>query len=174
VTERGRRLLRGLLALALAGSLVPEVARYRAERQLGLATSAVRAVLVGGAVNPSDERLLRAASLARDAAARLPGDSRPFIAEGSARLLARQPEAAIEAYLAALRRGERAEVDLNLGRASMMLRRRPEAERALLRSAWISPPLLVALPDNVAAILRGEVARLEALLVRGELKAPPP
>lgn len=173
MTARTGLPLRVLLGFVVVGSLVPEVGRYAAERRLGQASSALREVLAGAVVSPSDPRLQQAAMLARDAAESLPGDSRPWITAGSARLLERQPEQAIEAYLAALRQGERAEIDLNLGRAYMMLRRRPEAERALLRTAWVHPPLLVALPENVADILRAEVARLEGQLRRGELKAPP-
>jgi hypothetical protein len=57
----------------------------------------------------------------------VPGDSRGFVTAGATRLLSKEPAAGLELYRAAFERGERAEIDLDLGRAYAMLDQRPAA-----------------------------------------------
>ena len=88
--------------------------------------------------------------------------------------MTRQPERALEYYRAALATGERAEIDLNLGRAYGLARNRENAVAAFLRAGWISPEILAALAESVRKPLLAEVARLEKELRAGRLAAPPP
>lgn len=166
-----------LLALALAAAAVaPELTRYAAERRLAVAGEAFRILLQSpqSAEDPM-AALDRVATLAETASDSLPGDPRPWVLSGSAHLTAGRPERALESYAAAFdRAGERAEVDLNIGRTETLLGREERARAAFLRAGWISPALLRALPPAAAQPLLAEVARLEAELRAGRLKAPPP
>lgn len=173
MTFQMSRAARVFAAVLLVIGLAPEVRRYRAERKLRMASSAVQALVADTAQGGSRlERLERASADAVEASRGL-DDSRPWIVAGSAQLIARRPADAIAAYQRGHALGERAEIHLNLGRAYMMLGRRAEAERELLRATWVNPALASSLPDNVASILLGEVRRLEGLLREGKLKAPP-
>jgi len=170
------KILRGAAAaVLLAGALAPEFARYRSERLLRVAASAFSIVLT----HPSEvadpaAALDRIAAIGMDAAPGLPGDSRPLILAGGARMASGQLDAAIENYREALRLGERAETDLNLGRAYEGRGDTARSHAAFLRAVWINPALLPALLPDLAATLREELARLEAELRAGRLKAPPP
>ena len=104
----------------------------------------------------------------------LPGDPRPPILEGSAWLVRGDAERALGVYRSALALGERAELDLNLGRAYERLGREDDARAAFVRAAWISPNLLRAMLPDTAAIAYAEVARLDAELAAGKMTAPPP
>jgi tetratricopeptide (TPR) repeat protein len=169
------KILRGVAAvLLLAGALAPEFARYRAERMLRVAESAFSIVLT----HPSEvadpaAALDRIAVIGAAAAPGLPGDSRPLILSGGARLASGQLDTAIETYREALRLGERAETDLNLGRAYEAKGDAARSHAAFLRAFWISPALLSAVLPDIAAPLREELTRLEAELRAGWLKAPP-
>ena len=88
--------------------------------------------------------------------------------------MTRQPERALEYYRAALATGERAEIDLNLGRAYGLARSRESAMAAFLRAGWISPEILGALAEPVREPVLAEIARLERELRAGRLSAPPP
>jgi tetratricopeptide (TPR) repeat protein len=170
------RTLRGVAAVVLlTGALAPEFPRYRAERLLRVAASAFSIVLT----HPSEvadpaAALDRIAGIVLAAAPGLPGDSRPLVLAGGARLASGQLDAAIESYREALRLGERAETDLNLGRAYEGRGDAARSHAAFLRAVWISPALLPALLPDLAAPLRDELARLEAEVRAGRLKAPPP
>lgn len=170
------KVLRGAAAaLLLAGALAPELARYRAERMLRVAASAFSIVLT----HPSEvadpaAALGRIAAIGIAAVPGLPGDSRPLILSGGARLASGQLDAAIDNYREALRLGERAETDLNLGRAYEGKGEAARSHAAFLRAVWISPALLPALLPDLAAKLRADLARLEEELRAGRLKAPPP
>jgi tetratricopeptide (TPR) repeat protein len=160
----------GLLLLAL----VPEVRRHAAERQLAGAQAAVRLARGAAASDPSRARALEwARSSATEAAAVLSGDSRAWMAAAAACLLEGRPEQALEPYRQAYATGERAEIDLNLGRAYAMLDRRPEAFAAFVRAAWISPDLVPDLPAAAQPLVEAELARLEGLLRSGQLAEPP-
>lgn len=169
------KLLRALaLTAGVAALLFPEFPRYAAERRVGSATAAFRGLLDRADDPATAGSLVEVGQSALAAAPRLPGDPRPWILGGSAYLLARQPEQALEYYRAALATGERAEIDLNLGRAHGLARRRESAGAAFLRAGWISPEILAALAEPVRMPLLAEIARLENELRAGRLAAPPP
>jgi tetratricopeptide (TPR) repeat protein len=168
------KLLRAALVTAgLAALLFPEFPRYAAERRVGQATAAFRSLLDRGDDPGTADNLVAVGQSALAAAARLPGDPRPWILGGSAYLLTRQPERALENYRAALATGERAEIDLNLGRAYVLARRRENAEAAFLRAGWISPEILAVLAEPVRRPLHAEILRLEEELRAGRLAAAP-
>lgn len=169
------KLLRGAALLAaLALALWPEFPRYAAERRVGFATAAFRTLLDRASDGETRTNLLAIGEMALRETSRLPGDPRPWILGGSARLVTGQPQPALEYYREALATGERAEIDLNLGRAYAMLKREPSADAALLRAGWISPEILSSLSPGVKDPLLAEIARLSAELAAGRLDAPPP
>ena len=170
-----KRLLRVLLGLGPLLLLWPELARYGAERRLRAATDGFRLLLEKprGLSDPGGE-LASVASRALEATGALAGDPRPWVLAGSASLLARQPDRALELYRAALATGERAEIDLNLGRAYAALGRRESAGAAVLRAVWVSPALLDSLPVEASGTLRASLSRLEDALAAGHLAEPPP
>jgi hypothetical protein len=81
---------------------------------------------------------------------------------------------ALDFYRDALATGERAEIDLNLGRAHAIAGERPEAQATILRALWISPALASALPKALSARLLEDVAKRENDLKAGLLQEPPP
>ncbi len=169
------KLLRPLaVAAALLALLAPELPRYAAERRIGLATAGFRTLLDRADAPETANELVAIGQSALAVAGRLPGDPRPWILGGSAYLLTRQPERALENYREALATGERAEIDLNLGRAYALARRRESAEAAFLRAGWISPEILSGLAEPVRKPLLAEIARLTEELRAGRLSAPPP
>ena len=172
---RAVRLLRGLLlAGALLWALAPELRRYRGERLLRPATDALRYLVTHpGEVSDSVGALGRIEQIALSAASGLPGDSRPWTLAGSSRLAAGNPDRALDFYRTAFGLGERAEIDLNIGRA---LESRGEPEKAMaayLRAVWIAPALFPALLPDVQAPLHAEYSRLLVELRSGRLRAPP-
>ena len=85
--------------------------------------------------------LSQLASRAVDAATALPGDPRPWILAGGANLVKGEAGAALELYRRALAQGERAETDLNMGRAYEGLGQTEKAHQAFLRAVWMNPRL---------------------------------
>ncbi|MEO6027324.1 MAG: O-antigen ligase family protein, partial [Candidatus Binatia bacterium] len=171
----GRRVLAILTVLVLGAALVPELSRYAAERRLADATQAIAAVAAGGRVVPAEAPTLdRLGAVARATADANPSDTRGLIAAGTAALVAGKPGAAQTWYRAALARGERPEIDLNLARAFALDGRREQAEAALLRAAWLSPVLLGTLPSADQSRIGTAVADWADRLARGALTAPPP
>jgi tetratricopeptide (TPR) repeat protein len=170
------RLLRGaLLAVTLALALRPEVSRYRGERLLRAPTDTLRFVASHpGEVGDPQSELARIAETALSAAGDLPGDSRPWILAGSSRLVAGEPGQALAFYRRALALGERAETDLNIGRAYEGLGETANASAAFLRAVWVSPVLLSALLPDVAQEIAPKLERAESDLAARRLKAPPP
>jgi tetratricopeptide (TPR) repeat protein len=170
------RLLRGLLlAGALAWAFAPEVPRYRAERILHASSDALRFLVTHPAeVADPPGALQRIEQAAMSAAAGLPADSRPWIIAGSSRLVASNADGALELYRAALPLGERAENDLNIGRAWETRGDSQKATAAYLRAVWIAPALFPALLPDVQASLRADYDRLVGELRAGRLTAPPP
>lgn len=162
------------LALVILAAMVPEVSRYAAERRLYHASTVLRSVFAKprAMANPG-AAVAWAASVAGDAAGDLPGDWRPLNLAGSALLLSRQPDRALEKYREALALGERPEIDLNVGRAYASLGRNDQATAAFLRAGWVSPGVLASLPPSIGAALRSELSRLEQELTSGRLAAPP-
>ncbi len=170
------RVLRGVfLAAVLAWALAPEFPRYRAERLLRPGTDALRYLVTHpGEVSDPAGALGRIEQIALSAAPGLPGDSRPWILAGSSRLAAGIPEAALDHYRFALALGERAEIDLNIGRA-LESRGEPQAAMAAyLRAVWIAPALFPALLPDVQAPLHDEYIGLVRDLRAGRLASPPP
>lgn len=170
------KLLRGLLlAGVFAWALAPELPRYLAERRLRPATDALR-YLVTHPRDVSDPvgALERIEQIALSAAPGLPGDSRPWILAGSSRLAAGNPDRAVDLYRTALGLGERAEIDLNLGRALESRGEPQKAMAAYLRAVWIAPALFPALLPDVEVPLHAEYGRLLVELQSGRLRAPPP
>ena len=164
-----------LAAVAVLVWLVAsEIPRYRAERRIGLATAAFRTLV--DRLNQPDTatELLRVGRVALASTPDLPGDPRPYMISGSAFLVTGQAEPALESYREAFATGERAEIDLNLGRAYMLARRLDSADAALLRAGWISPEILSTLAPAVRDPLLARIASLAGDLYAGRLTAPPP
>jgi tetratricopeptide (TPR) repeat protein len=170
----GRILLTLAAAALLARAVAPELSRYAAERRVGLTTSAFRSLVERAREPESAADLLRVGEAARQAAAALPGDPRPLMVAGAVSLVTRQPDRALETYRDAFATGERAEIDLNLGRAYALAGRREESDAAFLRAGWISPEILSSLTPEVADPIRARVGALARDLAEGRLAAPPP
>lgn len=162
------------LALLIVAAVVPEFFRYAAEHRLYHASAAVRSVFASprGLPDPAN-RMAWAVSIASGVAADLPRDWRALNLAGSAWLLARQPDRALDRYRDALKLGERPEIDINLGLAYRSLGRHDRAAAAFRRAVWISPALLSRVPDPSRDTLRAELAALEAELVAGRPTPPP-
>jgi cytochrome c-type biogenesis protein CcmH/NrfG len=165
-----------LIGLALVLALIPEFTRYLAEHRLYWATSLFRSAIVQGKATTDHEELLETVvTSATDSAASLPGDSRPWILAGSARLFAGRPAEALALYRLALNLGgERAEIDLNLGRAYDLLGNQSAASAAILRAAWVSPAIISSLPNEVQEPVRAVLALNSERLRAHRLSAPPP
>ncbi|MEP6769534.1 MAG: hypothetical protein ABJC61_12755 [Acidobacteriota bacterium] len=164
-----------LVAAALALLLWREPARYHAEREIRAATEALRYVLTHSSELPDAAGALdRIGAVARSAVPPLPGDARPLVLEGSARLVRGEPHRALELYRRANEDGERAETDLNLARALERLGREEAARAAYTRAAWVSPALLRAMLPDAAEAARIRVTALEHDLKAGRLRKPPP
>jgi hypothetical protein len=158
---------------ALGALFAPEVQRYAAERRLGYATGAFRGLLDRTGDPETARNIQELGAVALSTTGSLPGDPRPWILGGSAFLVTGQPVPALEDYREALATGERAEIDLNLGRAFAMLKRQDDARAALLRAGWVSPEILASLPPAAKDPILLEVERLARQLHEGRLDAPP-
>ena len=168
-------LLRLVAGAVLLAFLWPEGQRYAAERRLRRGTGELRkALATSRSVEQARPAVDRAAAFAISAFAGLPEDPRPRLLAGSARLVEGRPLEALDFYRDALGTGERAEIDLNAGRAHALAGERPEAKAALLRALWISPALAPAIPEPLSGRLLQEVTQLETELRAGRLATPPP
>jgi hypothetical protein len=164
-----------LLGAVLAAAVAPEFRHYRSERLIRLGTEALRQLVTHpGEVEDPRGALSRIEQIAVSAASALPGDSRPWILAGSSRLVAGEAKEALGFYRHAVSLGERAEIDINMGRAWEALAETAKSRAATLRALWISPALIAALLPDVAAEMRPELHRLQDLLREGKLQAPPP
>jgi hypothetical protein len=169
-------LLRGTAALLLlAWALAPEFPRYRSERLLHATQATLRYI----AAHPSEAAdpvaaLTTLEAFARRAVPGLPGDPRPWVLAGGAQLVRGQPAGALESYERGNALGERAEIDLNLGRAYEAMGDDARSHAAFLRAIWISPALLPTLLPDTAASLSVDLQRLDADLHSGALRSPPP
>jgi O-antigen ligase len=171
-----RSIVLGVAAsLALAAAVSPEFPRYAAERAIRETSLGLRFVLTQTSQVADPPRFLsQLSSRAVDAAAALPGDPRPWILAGGATLVKGEASAALDLYRKALAQGERAETDLNMGRAYEGLGQTEKAHQALLRAVWINPRLRAALPPDVREAYKDEVAGFRKQLRSGRLQAPPP
>lgn len=169
-----RPMLRAAFLVGIALLVRPELARYAAERRLRAATDLFRATLAHpGSRESVQAELDRVAGLAGASVAPLPGDPRPRVLAASARLVAGKPREALDLYRDALAAGERAEIDLNIGRAQALNGDAPEAQVALRRALWVSPALARSLPPPLAKKLLEDATRLENELHAGLLHEPP-
>lgn len=170
--------MRALVALAaavlLAALAAPELPRYAAERRVGLSTVAFRDLLDQRSDPEATHRIQAIGELALSTTGALPGDPRPWMVGASSFLVTGSPERALELYREAFATGERAEIDLNLGRAYSLLSRKESAAAAFLRAGWVNPEILASLPDAVKTPLLEEITRLAEELRRGRLERPPP
>jgi cytochrome c-type biogenesis protein CcmH/NrfG len=170
--------VKGLRAAVVVGVLAalawPELSRYAAERRVGYATTAFRALLDRGSDPETAKNIVAVGEHALTATGSLPDDPRPWVLAGSSYLVTGQPERALEFYREAFSTGERAEIDLNVGRAYALLHRTESAAAAQLRAGWLSPEILESLPPAVKEPLLAEIARLSTELRQGRLAAPPP
>ena len=169
-----RRLGSLALLLLLAVLLAPEFPRYAAERQIGMATAAFQSLLDKSDDPEAPARIRAIGELALSTTGRLPGDPRPWMLGASSYLVTRDPERALGYYRSALATGERAEIDLNLGRASAFLSRQGNANAAYLRAGWVNPEILGGLAEGTRGPILAEVDRLAGQLAQGQLAAPPP
>jgi hypothetical protein len=169
-----RRVAGVALIAVLVGFVAPELARYRAERRVGYATNAFRALLDRAGDPETARNILEVGALALSTAGALPGDPRPWMLVGSSFLVTGQPERALEFYREAFATGERSEIDLNLGRAYGLLHRVESESAAYVRAGWVSPEILASLPDAARAKALAEIERLSVALSEGRLDAPPP
>ena len=165
-------------AVAVLGSLAalawPEIPRYAAERRVGYATIAFRGLLDRSGDPETARNIAAVGELALLTTGSLPADPRPWVLAGSSCLVTGRPERALECYREAFATGERAEIDLNLGRAYAMLNRSDSAAAAHLRAGWVSPEILESLAPAVKDPLLAEIARLSEQLRQGKLTEPPP
>jgi tetratricopeptide (TPR) repeat protein len=163
------------MAIVLALLVWPEARRYAAERNISSANGAFELLLEHPSeIENAREVLPRVSERAASAARDLLGDSRGYVLAGSCQLVAGNPDRAVVFYRQALATGERAEIHLNLGRAEALLGRPEAALTAFVRSVWISPALLRAVPPGFVGPVTAEIERLEARLRAGRLAAPPP
>jgi hypothetical protein len=163
-----------VLVAALVVLVLPEFSRYEAERRVGWATNAFRALLDRAGDPETAQNVAAVGEIAVGVAAKLPGDPRPWVLAGSSCLVTGRPERALEFYREAFATGERAEIDLNLGRAYGMIHRNDAARAAYVRAGWISPEIVASLSPDVREPILAEVGRLGSELAAGKLDAPPP
>jgi len=164
-----------LISLALVAAVVPEFSSYRAEHRLYAASALFRSIIAEGNAAAGQTAMLDVvAESAMQAAEVLPNDARPLILAGSARLVERRPAEALALYRRALGIGERAEIDLNLGRAYALAGNQQAASVAVLRAVWVSPALISALPEQVQAPLKAALAENARRLGSHRLAAAPP
>jgi len=170
-----KRVVTGIVLVAVLVLLaLPDFGRYAAERRVGRTTNAFRALLDRAGDPETARNIAAVGEIALGTAAKLPGDPRPWVLAGSSRLVTNQPERALDYYREAFATGERAEIDLNLGRSYAMIHRDDAARAAYVRAGWISPEIVATLPADVRAPIVAEIDRLAEELSSGRLDAPPP
>ncbi len=96
-----------------------------------------------------------------------PRSATALLAWGSVQSLRGEREVAYTLYARSFRLEERAESDLNLGRAAAALGREREAQGLFVRSVWIQPRLLDAVPAGERDAVASAVASAEEGLARG-------
>lgn len=171
---RAARPLGVAVIVSLALLALPEIPRYAAERRTYTVTAQASALFAASAPPPSTALLARIATEAESAARWIPGDTRALTASAAAALVSRDGALALRRYQLAAARSERAEIDLNVGRAYAILDHRPEALAAFVRAVWLAPVLAFELPEAAKPLVAEEIARREALLAGGSPDALPP
>lgn len=150
----GARAARGAgPVLATAGLLIAALA---AVRSLATLRQARGETLLQDAASAPDEAATERTELLSAAGKRLsqavalrPRAPTALLALGSVAALSGEREAAYALYARSLRLEERAESDLNLGRAALALGSAEEARALFTRAVWIQPRLLDALPAEI-------------------------
>ncbi len=124
---------------------------------------------------PQKAELLSAANalLARSVALR-PRSATALLALGSVQSLRGEREVSYALYARSVRLEERAESDLNLGRAAAALGHGSEARALFVRSVWIQPRLLDALPPEEREGVAAAVKTAEKGLKHGGSVPPAP
>lgn len=169
-----RWLIRSLALLAGLGVVSAGYQHWRGGKSLFDANARLERVLRGMERGEAARLAIEQALQALDAAERgLPFDQRIPLSRGVALILGGRPAEAEAVLRQALRRGARAELHLNLGRALAAQGRETEARPALLRAAWASPLALATLPRGLRNSLLDEVAARERALRSGEADAIP-
>jgi tetratricopeptide (TPR) repeat protein len=173
VPARGGRIFFAALAFVL-------VALATLRTLATLAQAEGEALLLEAASAPDEAgsqkaELLSAANarLTRSVALR-PRSATALLAWGSVQSLRGERELAYALYARSIRLEERAEGDLNLGRAAAALGRGQEARTLFVRSAWIQPRLLNALPPEEREGAAAAVKRAERGLKHGGTVPPRP
>lgn len=164
------RVARLLASMLLLAALATECLRYRAEHELAHARDAIGQVLRSGDA-------ARAAREMPDLVVRLehqPDDVRRDLLLGLALILAQRPGDAVAQLEHAVRRRERPELTLNLGRARAAAGDEAGARAAFLRAGWAAPGVLSTLPAPMRATIADEIARRERALEAGEVSGLPP
>jgi len=168
----GRAFLAALAVFLVALATVRSLATF--------AQADGESLLRGAASAPEDARFERSellsaanASLARAVTLR-PRSATALLAWGSVQSLRGEHELAYALYARSVRLEERAESDLNLGRAASALGREQEARALFVRSVWIQPRLLYALPPGERDAVAAAVAAAEEGLKHGGRVPPAP
>jgi tetratricopeptide (TPR) repeat protein len=128
----------------------------------------------GEAAAERAERLSAADACLGRAVALRPRSATALLAWGSVQALAGGRERAYALYAGSVGLEERAEGDLNLGRAAAALGRPDEARALFARCVWIQPRLLDALPEDERGAAAAAVGTAEKSLGRGGRVPPLP
>ncbi len=152
-----------------------------AARSLATFAQAEGEALLRDAASAPEEAASEKAELLSAANARLaqaialrPRSATALLAWGSVHALRGERELAYTLYSRSVRLEERAESDLNLGRAARALGRGQEALGLFIRAVWIQPRLVDALPPGERDAVAAAVASAEAGLERGGRVPPAP
>ncbi|MBK7975581.1 MAG: O-antigen ligase family protein [Deltaproteobacteria bacterium] len=171
---RAARPLGVAILVALGLLALPELPRYWAEHVTYRVRAQVGALFAPGARPPSPALVATVGTEAAFAARWIPGDARALSASAAAALVARDGRLALDRYRLAAAQGERAELDLNVGRAHAILDQRAAALAAFVRAIWLAPVLAPELPEAARPLVADEITRREALLASGAADALPP
>ena len=153
------------IAIAIVALAIPELARYRGERELYRLTASLQGNVDRAAVADDASNL-----------STYPADWRALQIAGRA-TLSRSPGRASNFFRAALARGERPELDYDLGLARLSGGDARGADAAFLRACWVNPALATMLEGRGLRRYADRVAQLENLLRQHRLRlsdVPPP
>lgn len=168
-------LLRIVATALLLACLWPEPSRYAAEWTLRDAGARVERVLRGLDTGSAAQTSMAVVGTTTDSvSATMPDDTRAALLGGIALILQNRAPEAVTMLDAAIARGERPELTLNLGRARTAAGDTAGADAAYLRTAWASPLALNTLPAAMRTELLQRVTVLEDALHDDTLHAPPP
>jgi O-antigen ligase len=166
---------------ALFATLAIVLVALAAVRSLATFAQAEGETLLREAASAPEDAASQKAELLSAAHARLaqtialrPRSATALLAFGSAQSLRGERELAYTLYARSVGLEERAESDLNLGRAAAALGRGAEARALFVRSVWIQPRLVEALPPGERDAVAAAVASAEKGLTHGGRVPPAP